>query len=105
MQHHVRLDMKTHERGRVGTRQGVLVALLALELVMIARGAAACESASLPAPAPPTTEYQVPSSYALTRHRIQMRDGACLDTFVLAPKSTAQTYPILLVRTPYPPTA
>jgi putative CocE/NonD family hydrolase len=97
--------MKFHESDRVGTRRGVLVPLLALGLAMIARGAAACVSASLPAPAPPTSEYQVPSSYTLTRHRIQMRDGACLDTFVLAPKSTSQTYPILLVRTPYPPTA
>lgn len=34
-----------------------------------------------------------------------MRDGVCLDTFILAPKSTARAYPILLVRTPYDPTA
>jgi hypothetical protein len=83
----------------------LLVPLLVLGLAMLARGATACESDSLPSAAPPTSEYLVPSSYALTRHRIQMRDGACLDTFVLAPKSMDRAYPFLLVRTPYPPTA
>jgi putative CocE/NonD family hydrolase len=90
--------MKFHE-------SGLRVPLLVLGLAMLARGAGACESGSLPSAAPPTSDYQVTSSYALTRQRIQMRDGACLDTFILAPKSAARAYPIMLVRTPYPPTA
>jgi putative CocE/NonD family hydrolase len=34
-----------------------------------------------------------------------MRDGACLDTFVLAPRGSSRTHPILMVRSPYDPTA
>ena len=79
--------------------------LAAIVLTAVADGAAACESASLPAAAPATAQYKVPSSYALTRYRIEMRDGVCLDTFVLAPKASAPAHPILLVRTPYDPTA
>jgi len=80
-----------------------LLAVLALDL--LAGRVAACESASLPASAPATAQYQVPSSYTLARQRIQMRDGACLDTFILAPQENSRALPILLVRTPYDPTA
>ncbi|MBS0417810.1 MAG: CocE/NonD family hydrolase [Proteobacteria bacterium] len=80
-------------------------ALLAVLALLVAGRAAACESASLPAPAPTTAQYQAPAAYTLTRQRIQMRDGACLDTFILAPREASRPLPILLVRTPYDPTA
>ena len=32
-----------------------------------------------------------------------MRDGVCLDTYILAPAGTNRSYPILLMRTPYDP--
>jgi putative CocE/NonD family hydrolase len=79
--------------------------LVAFGLAMATGKAIACESASLREPAPATAQYRVPSSYTLTRQRVQMRDGVCLDTFIIAPSSTSRTLPILLVRTPYDPTA
>ena len=45
-------------------------------------------------------EY-VESHYTKHEYRIPMRDGKKLFTAVYAPKDEAQTYPILLVRTPY----
>lgn len=97
--------MNSRHEMRHGARRGGWAVLLAVGLAMMGRAAPACETASLPVSAPPAGQYKVPSSYVLTRHRIAMRDGACLDTFVLAPQSTARPYPILLVRTPYDPTA
>lgn len=43
----------------------------------------------------------VPAGYQLTHFPIPMRDGVRLDTFVVAPRDPKQTYPILLMRTPY----
>ncbi len=39
--------------------------------------------------------------YTRQDHRIPMRDGSCLYTVVYAPKDTKQTYPIMMLRTPY----
>jgi hypothetical protein len=41
------------------------------------------------------------SHYTKFEHRIPMRDGARLFTTVYVPKARSQTYPILLMRTPY----
>src|SRR5436189_3824329 len=45
-------------------------------------------------------EY-VKSHYTKYEFRIPMRDGMRLFTSVYVPKDTAQSYPILLTRTPY----
>ena len=50
--------------------------------------------------AAPGLEY-VKSHYTKHEYRIPMRDGKRLFTAVYVPKDTAQTYPIMLTRTPY----
>jgi len=49
---------------------------------------------------PIQTEF-VRSNYTKFEYRIAMRDGVKLCTAVYAPKDTNQSYPILLLRTPY----
>src|SRR5438105_9138211 len=44
---------------------------------------------------------EVKARYTKYEHRIAMRDGKKLFTTVYAPKDDSQTYPILLMRTPY----
>jgi putative CocE/NonD family hydrolase len=44
---------------------------------------------------------QVKARYTKYEYRIPMRDGARLFTAVYVPKDTSETYPILLLRTPY----
>jgi predicted acyl esterase len=39
--------------------------------------------------------------YTKAEYMVPMRDGAKLYTIVYAPKDTSQTYPFMLVRTPY----
>jgi putative CocE/NonD family hydrolase len=46
-------------------------------------------------------EAWVKENYTKYEHRITMRDGVKLFTSVYVPKDGAQTYPILLTRTPY----
>jgi uncharacterized protein len=46
-------------------------------------------------------EKPLPTGYRLEHVSIPMRDGVRLDTFVVSPTDLKQTYPILLVRTPY----
>lgn len=55
--------------------------------------------------APATAKFTVPASYRLARVRIPMRDGVQLDTLILTPEDTSRSYPILMDRTPYDPTA
>ena len=43
----------------------------------------------------------VDARYAKSEHQIAMRDGVKLFTSVYSPKDTSQTYPIMLLRTPY----
>jgi putative CocE/NonD family hydrolase len=46
-------------------------------------------------------EKSIPAGYQESRVSIPMRDGIHLDTFVLSPVDGRNTYPILLMRTPY----
>ncbi|HYR91938.1 MAG TPA: CocE/NonD family hydrolase [Terriglobia bacterium] len=45
--------------------------------------------------------FENASDYSKSEHQIAMRDGIKLFTVVYAPKDTTQTYPILMMRTPY----
>jgi putative CocE/NonD family hydrolase len=82
-----------------------IVWVLASILARAPTGPSSCHAAIAGEASPPMARMSVPASYQLSRVRIPMRDGVCLDTFILAPKTTVQRYPILLVRTPYDPTA
>src|SRR5262245_61119679 len=44
---------------------------------------------------------KIKSAYSKAEYRIVMRDGVKLFTSVYAPRDTSQSYPILLLRTPY----
>src|SRR5213594_314506 len=44
---------------------------------------------------------EIRAAYNKAEHRIVMRDGVKLFTSVYTPKDTSQSYPILLLRTPY----
>src|SRR5262245_46007214 len=59
--------------------------------------------AATAAPAQPRDDLAkyIRENYTKHEHRVPMRDGAHLFTAVYAPKDTSQTYPILMVRTPY----
>jgi len=46
-------------------------------------------------------EFDIKAHYTKYEFRIPMRDGVKLFTAVYAPKDTSQTYPFLLIRTPY----
>ncbi|MFA6468548.1 MAG: CocE/NonD family hydrolase [Bacteroidota bacterium] len=46
-------------------------------------------------------EIDLKQEFVKTEYRIPMRDGASLHTVVYAPKDSAISYPIMLVRTPY----
>ena len=54
-------------------------------------------SAALTGPSRPSPR----DHYVKTEHMVPMRDGVELFTAVYAPRDTTQTYPILMVRTPY----
>jgi putative CocE/NonD family hydrolase len=82
-----------------------IVGLMATVLAQVPASPATCLATTRPESAPPTAQMPVPASYELSRVRIPMRDGVCLDTFTLAPKATGHPYPILLTRTPYDPTS
>ena len=43
----------------------------------------------------------VRENYSKTEQLVSMRDGAQLFTIVYTPRDTSQTYPIMLLRTPY----
>ncbi|HBY61531.1 MAG TPA: X-Pro dipeptidyl-peptidase [Solibacterales bacterium] len=50
---------------------------------------------------PAAPSYGIRAHYTKYEHRIPMRDGARLHTAVYVPKDDSQTYPFLIVRTPY----
>jgi hypothetical protein len=50
---------------------------------------------------PKNPSQYVQEHYTKATHRIRMRDGVKLHTFVYAPKDSSRRYPILLMRTPY----
>ena len=52
-------------------------------------------------PAPADKPVPVKEKYTKYEYRIPMRDGVRLFTAVYVPKDDSQTYPILLMRTPY----
>src|SRR5882724_11154257 len=52
------------------------------------------------AQAQPSAKF-VRENYTRTTFKIPARDGVKLYTIVYTPKDTSQTYPILLLRTPY----
>src|SRR5579872_3530206 len=52
-------------------------------------------------PPPKPTPYDIKANYTKYEYRIPMRDGKKLFTAVYVPKDQSQTYPILLIRTPY----
>jgi uncharacterized protein len=68
--------------------KAVLITLLALGLVL--PGRAAAQGAA-----------EVKAGYTKYEYRIPMRDGKRLFTAVYVPKDQSQTFPILLMRTPY----
>jgi putative CocE/NonD family hydrolase len=72
----------------------ILLALTAI-LYMISTSVSAQQK-----PAEPAEDY-VKAHYTKYEYRIPMRDGKRLFTSVYAPKDTAQSYPILMERTPY----
>ena len=45
--------------------------------------------------------FDVREHYDKAEHMVPMRDGVKLFTIVYTPRDTAQTYPVLLYRTPY----
>ena len=49
----------------------------------------------------PSGEAEVRAHYTKYEYRVPMRDGVKLFTSVYVPKDSAQTYPFLMVRTPY----
>jgi putative CocE/NonD family hydrolase len=57
-------------------------------------------AAQADAPAAQDDNY-VKANYTKYEYRIPMRDGVRLHTAVYVPKDTSQTYPFLMVRTPY----
>jgi len=65
-----------------------------------ARGQAAAQPAAQRSPEAERREYLL-ANYTKYEYRIPMRDGARLFTAVYVPKDATQTYPILLLRTPY----
>jgi len=68
--------------------------------------AATKKAAETPAETPAEKAAEkAPAGYQRSRFRIPMRDGVHLDTFVLAPTDRSRSYPILLARTPYDPSA
>src|SRR5579885_1876622 len=58
-------------------------------------------AAALPGRAAAQGAAEVKARYTKYEHRIPMRDGKRLFTAVYVPKDHSQTYPILLMRTPY----
>lgn len=75
-------------------------ALAALFLVLARTAAAQAQTAAQPQTAAQAAE-QVRARYTKYEYRIPMRDGVRLFTAVYVPKSTAERYPFMLVRTPY----
>ncbi len=47
------------------------------------------------------SDFDLKAAYSKSEHMVPMRDGTRLHTIVYAPRDTSQTYPILLIRTPY----
>ncbi len=68
-----------------------------LALLLVAPGA----FAQLPAKPEPDKPVPVKAAYTKYEYRIPMRDGTRLFTVVYVPKDDSQTYPIMLMRTPY----
>ena len=80
------------------TERGTLTTVLIVALgsvVIMGPLAAAAESD------PDKRSKQIRASYAKFEYRIPMRDGIRLFTSVYIPNNRSETYPILLVRTPY----
>jgi putative CocE/NonD family hydrolase len=82
--------------------------LVCAGLILAAGVAAHPLGAQEPAPAPtpsptptPTPEHFVKAHYTKYEFRIPMRDGARLFTAVYVPKDRSQSWPFLIVRTPY----
>jgi putative CocE/NonD family hydrolase len=78
-------------------------AIWLMAAVLAGAPAPAATCTATPAAEAPARGPAVPASYRSTRVRIPMRDGVCLDTYILAPADTSRAYPILLERTPYDP--
>jgi putative CocE/NonD family hydrolase len=76
-------------RFKINRRPGLWLVALAVALTLPPRGADA-----------QGLEY-VKAHYTKYEYRIPMRDGVRLFTAVYVPKDTAQSYPILMTRTPY----
>jgi len=77
--------------------------LMAAVLARAPATPATCKPAPAAAAAAPAPKQAIPPSYQGSRVRIPMRDGVCLDTYILAPSGSNHSYPILLNRSPYDP--
>src|SRR5581483_2618402 len=76
--------------------------ILTLALVLCAPVAAfAQQPAQAPRPEPAVDRDYIKANYTKYEYRIPMRDGVKLFTAVYVPKDDSQTYPIMLMRTPY----
>lgn len=73
----------------------------AFEFLGVSAVLTACVFVAAGRPAAAQGLEQVKALYTKYEYRIPMRDGKKLFTSVYVPKDTAQTYPILLTRTPY----
>src|SRR5215813_3617121 len=58
-------------------------------------------AAPLRADLPENPATYVKEHYSRKTHQIPMRDGVKLMTVVYSPKDTSQTYPMIMMRTPY----
>jgi predicted acyl esterase len=80
----------------------VLAALAACLNMVPAPAGAQATSAAPPAKSPEAERREYfQAHYTKYEHRIAMRDGVRLFTAVYVPKEASQSYPILLLRTPY----
>lgn len=74
---------------------------MALNRLVILVGIAVFSARSVRADVPVNPAQYIRQHYTKKNYKIPMRDGVHLYTIVYAPKDTAQTYPLLMTRTPY----
>jgi hypothetical protein len=98
------MDLRTEPRRH--TYLPICIALLGLSLLAtLGDSATAADSSKKAASTTFDAAEKAPTGYQRSRLSIPMRDGVRLDTFVLRPTDASRSYPILLVRTPYEPSA
>jgi putative CocE/NonD family hydrolase len=80
---------------QLGIRSGVWIAI-ALVVFVVSAAPALADS-----PSPADLEEYIRSHYTKHEYRIPMRDGVKLYTAIYSPRDSSETYPFMMIRTPY----